>query len=729
MKLINDELLLDKLVDDIKNCKDLQRAKEILFMVFPQSAVLEKAVDFCIQKHEGQFRKSGEPYAVHPILVASFVAFLSPVQSMIIAALLHDVLEDTTCSEEELNTEFGEEVTKLVQGLTKIVSIREDHLTHSNSNEKLAKSALTFRNMLLAGIEDVSVLVIKLCDRLHNMLTLNFLREDKQKRISEETLVVYAPIAHRLGISSIKNLLEDLSFKFLLPDEYAQIDNYINAKDQQIQLGFNEFISKIEMLFLQNGFRQGSFVIHKRIKHNYSIYLKMQRKGVGLDEVLDLLGVRILVEKVYDCYLALGILHTHFNPLISRFKDYIALPKQNGYQTLHTTLFDAKNIIEAQIRTFDMHKTAEFGVAAHWKYKEGNIATPNLDWLADISMHGKEEGNNIQDCDAIELYEYAKDSLYIEDIAVYSPKGEIFTLPRGATALDFAYEVHTKVGLHAKTAFVNRVKVPLLTVLKNGDIVSIETSEEEFFRCSWIDSVKTGKARASIRDFCKQKKKELNNKIAVNLLSTVFNEDSKLIEEWLEKEKFNKKLRQIALDFNYFKEVIISLRKYAGQTQVAKFEQNEQKFESIVVGSNYKITTINFDYCCRPKRGDEIIAFRHSTSAIVHHKLCEQAMKKIADNKEMVFVFWNESSIKSYKIIVSIENKKGSLADFLTTLAKMQINVLSINSADSEPVVANYFEVQVELPNNMDVESAKERLKARYKILDFTSLNDAYNNH
>lgn len=728
MKLVNDELLLDKLVEDIKNCKDLQKAKDILFLVFPKTQALKQAVDFCIQKHEGQFRKSGEPYAVHPILVASLVAFLSPVESMIIAALLHDVLEDTKCDENELRSYFGEEVTKLVQGLTKIVSIREDHLIQSGSNEKLAKSALTFRNMLLVGVEDVSVLVIKLCDRLHNMLTLNYLREDKQKRISEETLVVYAPIAHRLGISSIKNLLEDLSFKFLLPEEFAQIDNYINSKDQQIQLGFNEFISKIEMLFLENGFRQGSFIIHKRIKHNYSIYLKMQRKGVGLEEVLDLLGVRILVEKVYDCYLALGILHTHFNPLISRFKDYIALPKQNGYQTLHTTLFDAKNIIEAQIRTFDMHKTAEFGVAAHWKYKEGNIATPNLDWLADISMHGK-ENEDVQNFDAIELYEYAKDSLYIEDIAVYSPKGEIFTLPRGATALDFAYEVHTKVGLHAKTAFVNRMRVPLLTVLKNGDIVSIETSEEEFYRCSWIDSVKTGKARASIRDFCKQKKKELNHKIAINLLSTVFDEKASIIEEWLQKEKFSKKLRQIALDFNYFKEVIVCLRKYANHNQAYKFEQKEQKFESIVIGSNYKMTTIDFDYCCRPKRGDEIIAFRQANGAIIHHKLCEQAMKMIEENKEMVFAFWSDSSIKSYKIIVSIENKKGSLAEFLTTLAKMQVNLLNINSADSEPVLANYFEIQVEFPSNIDVESVKERLKARYKILDFISLNDAYNNH
>lgn len=727
MKLINDdELLLEKLIEDIKNCKDLIRAKEILYSIFPKTEILEKAVDFCIKQHDTQFRKSGEPYAVHPILVASLVAFLSPVESMIIAALLHDVLEDTDCCDHDLCNCFGEDVTKLVQGLTKIVSIREDHLTHSGSNEKLAKSALTFRNMLLAGVEDVSVLVIKLCDRLHNMLTLNYLREDKQKRISEETLVVYAPIAHRLGISSIKNLLEDLSFKFLLPEEFAQIDNYINSKDQQIQLSFNEFISKIEMLFLENGFRQGSFIIHKRIKHNYSIYLKMQRKGVLLEEVLDLLGVRILVETKYDCYLALGILHTHFNPLISRFKDYIALPKQNGYQTLHTTLFDAKNIIEAQIRTFDMHKTAEFGVAAHWKYKEGNITAPNLDWLADISKHGKDNGD-IEGYDAIELYEYAKDSLYIEDIAVYSPKGEIFTLPRGATALDFAYEVHTKVGLHAKTAYVNRMKVPLLTVLKNGDIVSIETSNEEFFRCSWMDSVKTGKAKASIRDFCKQKKKELNNKIAINLLSTVFSESKENIKLWLEKDKFNKKLRQIALDFNYFKEVVISLRKYTKQEQY-KFEQNEQKFESIVIGSNYKITNINFDYCCRPKRGDEIIAFRDSTNAIIHHKLCEKAMKMI-DQKEMVFAYWDDKSIKSYKIIVSLENKKGSLADFLTTLAKMQINLLSIASADSNPVVANYFEIQVEFPSNMDAESARDRLKSKYKILDFVSLNDAYNNH
>lgn len=289
--------------------------------------------------------------------------------------------------------------------------------------------------MLLASIEDVGVLVVKLCDRLHNMLTLDALREDKQKRISEETLVVYAPIAHRLGISSIKNYLEDLSFKYLMPDEYKLIDNYINSNDQQMQLGLNEFISKIELLFLSNGFRQGSFQIQKRIKHSYSIYLKMQRKGVGIEEVLDLLGVRILVENVSDCYLALGVLHTNFNPLVSRFKDYIALPKQNGYQTIHTTLFDTKNIIEAQIRTFDMHKIAEFGIAAHWKYKEdGSVVAPRLDWLTDISMQSTNNLENAEDYNAIELYEYAKDSLYVEDVAVYSQRVK-FLLCQGLLCL------------------------------------------------------------------------------------------------------------------------------------------------------------------------------------------------------------------------------------------------------------------------------------------------------
>ncbi|KGI56904.1 potassium ABC transporter ATPase [Campylobacter sp. MIT 97-5078] len=728
MKAIDEGLMLDKLIEDIKHCKELEQATNLLFKVYAPSEDLKRAVAFCTLAHEGQVRKSGEAYAVHPILVSALVAFLSSNEAMIIAALLHDVIEDTPYGEEELRKDFGYEVTRLVQGLTKITEIREDNF-NSKVSKNLAKSALSFRNMLLASIEDVGVLVIKLCDRLHNMLTLGSLREDKCKRISEETLVVYAPIAHRLGISSIKNYLEDLSFKYLMPDEFKQINDYINSSDQYMQLSLNEFISKVELLFNKNGFRQGSFEIHKRIKHSYSVYLKMQRKGISIEEVLDLLGIRILVENTLDCYIALGILHTHFNPLVSRFKDYIALPKQNGYQTIHSTLFDTKNIIEAQIRTFDMHKIAEFGVAAHYKYKEGSaVATPKLDWISDLSMQNSSINANEGDYNAVELYEYAKDSLYIEDVAVYSPKGEIFTLPRGATVLDFAYEVHTKIGLHAKTAYVNRVKVPLLTELKNGDIVRIVTSNDKLYRCSWIDSVKTAKAKANIREFCKQKIKEVDLESAVNILAFVFNESHQTILKWIDDERLNKRIRQISIDGVYFKDVVNMLKKYAKKSYLFdKYELKEQKFGNIIILSNHKIANTGFDFCCRPKRGDGVVAFAEAGNAVLHHKICEKADKMLEEQKPMVFVEWNNDATQSYQIIFSLENKKGTLAEFLTTLSKMQGNVLSITLANAQNSSLDYFEAHIEFPDNAKIETIKERLKNRYKILDFTSLNDAYN--
>lgn len=727
MKQVDEEILLEKLINNIKNCKDLELAKNILFNAYKANDRLEKAVEFCIKYHKDQFRKSGEPYAVHPILVATLVAFLSDNEDMIISALLHDVIEDTHCEKNELKKEFGENVLKLVLGLTKIIEIREDNLISSSSNQNLTKSALTFRNMLLASTEDIGVLVVKLCDRLHNMLTLDALIEDKRKRISEETLVVYAPIAHRLGISSIKNYLEDLSFKYLLPDEYNQINNYINSKDQDIQLSLNNFISKVELLFLKNGFRHGTFEIHKRIKHSYSIYLKMQRKGVGIEEVLDLLGVRILVNSVSDCYLALGILHTNFNPLISRFKDYIALPKQNGYQTLHTTLFDTKNIIETQIRTYNMHKIAEFGIAAHWRYKEeGSVVSPKLDWINDISMQNTNI-ENAEDYNAVELYEYAKDSLYVEDIAVYSPKGEIFTLPRGATAIDFAYEIHTKIGLHAKAALVNKAKVPLLTELKNGDIVKIITSEDKFYRCSWMDSVKTAKAKANIRAFCKQKIRNINLQSSINMLCYVFGVSKEKINEWIEKENLNKRIRQVVNDSSYFKEMVNGLKKYAKKSYwFDKYELKKQKIGNFVIYSNHKISNLNFDYCCHPKRGDGILAFVNSSNVVVHQRLCDKAQKMLDQNSDMVFIKWDSSSPKSYKIIFSLENKKGALAEFLIHLSKMQINLLTINLSSELDKHSNYFEISVEIPENVNPDDVKERLKYHSKILDFTSLDDAY---
>ena len=718
---------LEELIDRVCACHTLEDAKDILYSVAKPTGILLKAVDYCISSHDGQTRKSGEPYSIHPILVTSFVAHMGGDESMLIAALLHDVVEDTECDEEQLTFDFGKDVCSLVNGLTKIVAIRKDELVSSSSKEKLTASAMSFRKMLLASIEDVRVLFIKLCDRLHNMLTLDVLRPDKQKRIAEETLVVYAPIAHRLGISAIKNILEDLAFKYVMPEEYAKIDDFINDAKQQLQLKINEFSQKVSEQLLANGFSEDSFEIQKRIKHYYSIYLKMQRKGISLEEILDLLAVRIIVPDELDCYLVLGILHTNFNPLTARFKDYIALPKQNGYRTLHTTLFDDQSIIEAQIRTFNMHKTAEYGLAAHWKYKHSGAVAVKTDWLKDISQIDEHEKT------PEDLYEFAKDSLYVEDIAVYSPTGRIFTLPRGATALDYAYEIHSEVGLHASEAYINKIKVPLLTELKNGDIVRIITGDEPKLRCSWLNSVKTGKARVTIRNYCRQKLREINEKVARKIISAIFSRPVDMIESWLLSENLSKKIFKVSTDSAFLQDVVNALKKY-GKDKILgigglgkKYEIKKQKCDNIVIYSNYKITSAEFDYCCNPKRGDDIMGFRHGHRAVVHHKLCERASKLVENGEEMIFVKWTKVAPDRYKIILSLENKRGSLAEFLTDLAKLKIDLVTINLADGgEEDSAEYFELVIQIVENVDSQKVMESLKNKYKIVEFSSLADAY---
>lgn len=716
---------MEKLLERIKSCKDIEDAIELLLLSAPHTKTLQKAIDFTRQKHEGQYRKSGEEYATHPVLVAVLVAHLGGDENMVAASLLHDVIEDTCCSSEEVSSTFNEEIARIVEGLTKIMEIRDSELIPSSSSEKIISSALTFRKMLLASISDVRVLVIKLCDRFHNMLTLSSLSPAKQKRISEETMVVYAPIAHRLGIASIKKYLEDFSFAYLLPKEFKTIDDYLNEHRQQLQLRLNHFTSEVKTLMLRNGFTENDFQIERRVKHYYSMYLKMQRKGVSVEEILDLLAIRILVKTPIDCYRALGVIHQNFNPLISRFKDYIAIPKENGYQTIHTTVFDNKSIIESQIRTYDMHKTAEYGVAAHWKYKTGGL-NPKLEWLKDL----KSQNENIENIE--EFYEVAKDSLYSEDIAVFSPKGDIFTLPRGATVLDFAYEVHTEVGIHAKEAYVNKQKTPLLTQLKNGDIVRIITSKEPFYRCSWVNSVKTGKTRNAIANSCRQKMKEINQRVAIDILVAVFNTRDSKVKRWLKKENLLDKVFKIATDSVYFKDVVNALKKYPKSDRIFfpllkidRYFIKKQKFENIVIYSNQNISNVLFDYCCHPKRGDDIIGFKKGNDVIVHHKLCENAAKLMDQKEQMIFVKWTKEAPDRYKIIVSLENKRGSLASYLQYLAKMQVNLVTIELGKSDEGHADYFVMIVELPDK-NIDSIRENLKSRYKIVDFVSLNDVY---
>ena len=715
-----------KFLEQIKQIHSVKEATDLLYNFTNNDKVVD-AVAFAEMYHKDHVRKSGEPYIVHPILVAVITAFVGGDDEMIIAALLHDVIEDTPCDISEIEQRFSKPVAHLVEGLTKITEIRDEKLITSTSDEKLITSALSFRKMLIASIDDVRVLVIKLCDRLHNMLTLDALKPEKQKRISEETLVVYVPIAHRLGIATIKNTLEDLSFYYLFPEEYHKINDYLQQNEQRFQLQLNNFISKVKTMMLKNGFIDGEFQIHKRIKHPYSIYMKMQRKGVSIEEVLDLMAIRIMVKTPLDCYKALGILHQNFKPLISRFKDYIAVPKDNGYQTIHTTVFSDSSIFETQIRTFDMHKTAEFGVASHWKYKGHEGLSPKLAWLNDLRSQS-EVGENIE-----HMYQLAKDDLYSADISVYSPKGDVFNLPLGATALDFAYAVHTEIGDHTKAAFINKKRAPLLTALKNGDIVRIELSKEPVLRCSWIDQVKTAKAKNAMRINCNHKRKELDKLTAINILLGVFNLKYETLKPFLDKMDIWKNIHKAANDTQYLQENIYQLKKrlLADKKFIPiisafkKYALRKQVFDNIVLYGTQHFSKVMFDYCCHPKRGDEIVAFKRGSEVTVHHKFCSTANALMEEHKPMVFARWSTDKPEHYKLIVSIENKKGSLAAFLLFLAKIGVDLLTINLSRSENSQADYFEMVVDIPPNK-----KEKLinhsNKRYKIIEFMPLNDAY---
>ena len=706
-------------IEHISTINDLKRAKQLLFEVslnFDKDKIIY-AVDFAVLAHKGQFRKSGEEYVIHPILVACITSFFSDNEDMIIAALLHDVVEDTKYTFKDIFLKFGPNVAHLVEGLTKITNIREHSLIPSTKiDEKLAKSALTFRKMLLSSIKDIRVLVIKLCDRLHNMLTLEALREDKQKRIAEETILVYAPISHRLGISSLKKYLEDLSFKYLLPYEYQKIDTFIKAHKENFTLKLNNFISKVEMLLSQNGLKD--FEVKGRIKHYYSIYLKMQRKGISIEEVLDLLAIRVILKNKLECYEAFGVIHLNFRPLISRLKDYIAIPKENGYQTLHTSVFDETSVVEVQIRTFDMDKNAEFGIAAHWKYKLDS-ASPNTEWLNNLTF----ENEKIED-----FYELAKNDLFREDIIVYSPKFDTFTLPVGATALDFAYAVHTKIGDKAKEVYINKEKTSLLTTLKNGDLVRIVTDTKEIPRCSWVDALITSKAKLNAKHLCNHRIKEVEKDIAFNILKTIFGIDILKIKTLIKVNYLCKNIYKLVTDKNFLVDIVNKFSKTLSEREKFRhifksYKLKSYEFDNIRVLSNKTINDIEFSFCCHPKMGDNIVGFLDNKRVVIHHKLCSSALELIKSKKEIVYVEWiQEKTISKYFVVVALQNKKGQLAKFITDLTKFDVSIVSIELG----VKSDFCTLEIELDENK-LDKIVNKLKQTYKIIEFTSNKDAYN--
>ncbi len=715
---------MEALLDKARNVSTIKEAEELLFSSHPSpTALFYTALNLAKEAHAPQQRKSGEPYIIHPILVATITALVSSDEAMIIAALLHDVVEDTEYKIEEIEEIFGEDVAHMVEGLTKIEDIREEELIPSSSDKKLISSAKTFQKMLLSSIKDVRVLVVKLCDRLHNMTTLDALPPEKQQRIAEETMVVYAPIAHRLGISQLKNRLEDLSFSYIYPEAYADIESYLESNSQNLQLKLNIFVSNIQKLMKEHGFAEGDIEVFGRVKHHHSMYQKMQRKGIGIDEILDLIAIRILVKNDIDCYKVLGSLHLNYKPIISRFKDYITLPKENGYSTIHTTLFNDDGIVEAQIRTFEMHNTAEFGVAAHWRYKDGRQQKQkvNLQWLETLQY----QNDSVE-----EFYSLAKGDLFVDDISVFSPDGDHYTLPRGAVVLDFAYAIHSEIGDKAISALVNKRKKSLLTTLKNGDIIRIMTDRDAKVHCSWHDTVKTSKAKDGIRSACNYKIKACNKLAAINILTELAIEckeiDTQEVEKMFASCKLKDNAYKLTSNRDIYQEVASKFLEKLSSSEITCKEPEELIQEHFRLITNKEISKIEFDYCCHPKMGDEIVGFVEQNEVVIHHKLCQEAYKKMKAKTGMVFVTWADTKSARYQLIISLQNRQGILADLLAKLAKLDLNVLNIELGIKSSDSAEFCKLEVET-KEQNTKKLEEKLSKKFKLIEMISLNDAYN--
>lgn len=458
--------------------------------------LLKKAYVFAAAAHKGQVRRSGEPYLSHPLEVTNMLADLMLDKTTLIAGLLHDVLEDTDITLEELQKNFGPEVARLVEGVTKITRVE-----HASPEIRQAE---TIRKIILAMTDDLRTIFIKLADRLHNLQTLRFLPETKQRQVARETLEIYAPLANRLGMGRLKSELEDLAFRYVSPQEYfrvAAIVEPIKAKAESLLEAFKERLKK---LLEENNI---PCEIQTRVKRLYSIYEKMKRRRIDFDQVYDFLALRIITDGVRNCYAALGIIHQKWPPLPDRFRDFIAMPKPNLYQSLHTTIITEDRLtVEIQIRTREMHALAENGIAAHWRYKEGPQAQllqedKRLEWLREMVEIYKEQRN------PLEFLKVLKSDLVPEEIYVFTPKGKVITLPAGASALDFAFKVHTEIGLHAASALINSRPAALKTMLKPGDIVEIQTSPEKYPKREWLRWVISSSARHHIKRWIRQKER------------------------------------------------------------------------------------------------------------------------------------------------------------------------------------------------------------------------------
>ncbi len=699
-------------------------------------AFVQKAADFSEQAHSGQFRKSGEEYFVHPTQVAAILAELKLDPDTIATGFLHDVVEDTDYTLEDIETEFSKTVAVLVDGVTKLGKIK-----YKSHEEQLAEN---HRKMLLAMANDIRIIMVKLADRLHNMRTLKFHRVDKQRSISNETLEIYAPLAHRLGINRIKWELEDTALRYLNSQQYYRIVHLMNSKRYEREQYITDTIEKISESIDELNIQAD---IYGRPKHIYSIYRKMKDQKKQFSEIYDLLAVRVIVDSIKDCYAVLGAIHTKWKPMPGRFKDYIAMPKANMYQSLHTTVIGSRGTpIEIQIRTEDMHRIAEFGVAAHWAYKEG-ITTKNesdtiknqVNWFRDL-IDLQDDSRN-----ASEFVESVKEDIFKDKVYVFTPKGDVMELPSGAGPLDFAYNVHTEVGDKTIGAKVNNKIVPLNYKLQNGDIIEMMTSPNSFGPSrDWINLVTTNKAKNKIKRFFKLQDREVNIEKGRSLVEKQLLDMDFVPKDILTKtamkdaaQRFNMPSEQdmlAAVGFgelsaftlvNRLTEKARKEREKVKQEEVMetveqkapKKEVNKMKIrhEGGIVIEGADNLLIRISHCCNPVPGDEIIGYITKGRGIsVHRNDCPNAKMTEENENRFIEVEWEDRGNANidYETELMVEgyNRSGLLNEVLHVVNSTTKNLTSVNGKVDKNKIA-VITLKIGIQNLSQLDKIVDKIK------------------